>query len=49
MIHAHVLDAWTLTSERKTLAFGYLNVLGGFAAPLFLWLAAVQFPLWRLG
>ena len=45
MIHAHVLDAWTLPSERKTLAFGYLNVLGGFAAPLFLWLAGVSLML----
>ena len=45
MIHAHVLDAWTAQTERKTLAFGYLNVLGGFAAPLFLWLAGFSLML----
>ena len=45
MIEAHVLDAWTLRSERSTVAFGYLNILGGFAAPLFLWLAGVSLVL----
>lgn len=45
MIHAHVLDAWTRPAERKSLAFGYLNVLGGFAAPMFLWLAGVSLML----
>ena len=41
MIEAHVLDSWTLRSVRITPAFGYLNLLGGFAAPLFLWLAGL--------
>ena len=45
MIHAHVLDAWTAPTERRTLAFGYLNVLAGFAAPLFLWLAGFSLML----
>lgn len=45
MIEAHVLDAWTLRSERGSVAFGYLNILGGFAAPLFLWLAGVSLVL----
>lgn len=45
MIEAHVLDAWTLGSDRSTTAFGYLNVLGGFAAPLFLWLAGLSLGL----
>lgn len=45
MIEAHVLDAWTLRSERGTGAFGYLNVLGGFAAPMFLWLAGLSLVL----
>lgn len=45
MIHAHVLDAWTLPGERTSAAFGYLNVLGGFAAPLFLWLAGLSLML----
>src|SRR3954453_6063779 len=41
MIEAHVLDSWTLRSARGSDAFGYLNLLGGFAAPLFLWLAGL--------
>jgi uncharacterized membrane protein len=45
MIEAHVLDAWTLRSERDTLTFGYLNLLGGYAAPLFLWLAGLALVL----
>ena len=45
MMQAHVLDAWTAQAERETLAFGYLNVLGGFAAPLFLWLAGFSLML----
>jgi len=45
MIHAHVLDAWTDPSQRSTLAFQYLNILAGFAAPLFLWLAGVSLVL----
>ncbi len=45
MIEAHVLDAWTRPAERSTLAFGSLNVLGGFAAPLFLWLAGLSLVL----
>jgi uncharacterized membrane protein len=42
MIHAHVLDAWTRDSDRSTRAFGYLTILGGFAAPAFLWLAGLS-------
>ena len=45
MIEAHVLDSWTLRSDRDSLAFGYLNLLGGYAAPLFLWLAGVALVL----
>jgi uncharacterized membrane protein len=45
MIHAHVLDAWTLRSERGTYAFACLNFLGGMAAPLFLWLAGLALVL----
>jgi uncharacterized membrane protein len=41
MIEAHVLDAWTRPIDRNTDLFGYLKVLGGFAAPLFLFLAGV--------
>jgi uncharacterized membrane protein len=43
MIAAHTLDAWTrlAPADRKTMAFRDATVLGGFAAPMFLWLAGV--------
>jgi len=41
MIETHVLDAWTRPADRGSLLFGYAKVLGGFAAPLFLFLAGV--------
>lgn len=41
MIEAHTLDAWTRAADKNTLAFSYLTTLGGFAAPLFLWLAGL--------
>jgi uncharacterized membrane protein len=43
MIEAHTLDAWTRLSpaSRRTIAFRDATVLGGFAAPLFLWLAGL--------
>jgi uncharacterized membrane protein len=42
MIQAHVLDAWTLRSERTSALFAFFNLLGGMAAPLFLWLAGLS-------
>ena len=41
MIEAHTVDAWTRLSPTvsRTIAFRDATVLGGFAAPLFLWLA----------
>jgi uncharacterized membrane protein len=45
MIQAHALDAWTRSADRSTLAFGYLMVVGGLAAPLFLWLAGLGLAL----
>ncbi len=42
MILAHVLDAWTLPAEKTTLVYRYLRLLGGFAAPAFLWLAGLS-------
>jgi uncharacterized membrane protein len=45
MFEAHTLDAWTRLSERTTSAFSNLTMLGGFAAPLFLWLAGVALVL----
>lgn len=41
MIEAHALDAWTRAADRSSTAYGYLLLLGGLAAPLFLWLAGV--------
>jgi uncharacterized membrane protein len=43
MIEAHTLDAWTRLAPavRRTVAFRNATVLGGFAAPLFLWLAGL--------
>ena len=41
MIEAHTLDAWTRASDRTSTAFAVARILGGFAAPLFLWLAGV--------
>src|SRR5438132_8377864 len=41
MIEAHTLDAWTRFADRKTRGFGDATILGGFAAPMFLWLAGL--------
>jgi len=41
MIEAHTLDAWTRWSSRTGRPFAYAAILGGFAAPLFLWLAGI--------
>jgi len=41
MIEAHTADAWTRLDMRRTTAFRDATVLGGFAAPLFLWLAGL--------
>ena len=45
MIEAHVLDGWTLVAERHRPGFIYAMILGGFAAPLFLFLAGVSMVL----
>lgn len=45
MIEAHVIDSWTRVADRSLKAFGYSLVLGGFAAPLFLFLAGVAVPM----
>jgi uncharacterized membrane protein len=50
MIEAHTLDAWTRIDERHT-AFAWAMVLGGFGAPIFLFLAGIALALaagWRL-
>jgi uncharacterized membrane protein len=41
MIEAHVLDSWTAAADRSRPLFGYAMILGGFGAPLFLFLAGV--------
>lgn len=41
MLGAHTFDAWTAPVERSTVAFRRVLILGGFGAPLFLWLAGV--------
>ena len=41
MIEAHVLDSWTRVADRTRPLFGYAMMLGGFGAPLFLFLAGV--------
>ncbi|MGE5244878.1 MAG: heparan-alpha-glucosaminide N-acetyltransferase domain-containing protein [Betaproteobacteria bacterium] len=45
MIEAHVSDAWTRAGARSTIAFRDAVILGGFAAPLFLWLAGLSLVL----
>ena len=45
MIEAHLLDSWTRFPDRQTRQFAYAMILGGFGAPLFLFLAGVAVPL----
>jgi len=41
MIEAHTTDAWTRAADKKSMLYRDANILGGFAAPLFLWLAGL--------
>ena len=41
MIEAHVIDSWTRVADRRSRAFGESLILGGFGAPLFLFLAGM--------
>jgi uncharacterized membrane protein len=45
MIGAHALDAWTRPASRQSDAYAWLSMLGGFAAPLFLFLAGLSLVL----
>jgi uncharacterized membrane protein len=45
MIEAHTTDAWTRAGDRNSVAFRDAAILGGFAAPFFLWLAGVAVAL----
>ena len=41
MIEAHTMDSWTRPSDKSSVAYSVTVILGGFAAPLFLWLAGL--------
>jgi predicted acyltransferase len=41
MVEAHVVDAWTRDADRLSRPFGYALILGGLAAPMFLFYAGV--------
>lgn len=45
MIEAHVLDSWTRLDARQSWPFAWAMILGGFGAPLFLFLAGVSVSL----
>jgi uncharacterized membrane protein len=45
MIEAHTIDAWTREADRTTAGYRDAIILGGFAAPLFLWLAGLSLVL----
>jgi uncharacterized membrane protein len=41
MIEAHTTDAWTRAADRQSVLFRDATILGGFAAPMFLWLSGL--------
>ena len=45
MIEAHCFDAWTRPDEKARVAYGWLMVLGGMAAPGFLFMAGIAVAL----
>ncbi len=45
MIEAHVIDSWTGAPDRSTRGFAWSLILGGFGAPLFLFLAGLSVSL----
>ena len=45
MIEAHVLDSWTRVDQRDSMLFGWSMIVGGFGAPLFLFLAGLSVAL----
>ena len=45
MIEAHTIDSWTRVADREHGPFGYAMILGGFGAPIFLFLAGIASPL----
>ena len=45
MIEAHTLDSWTRVEERTRTGFGWAMIIGGFGAPIFLFLAGISLTL----
>jgi uncharacterized membrane protein len=45
MIEAHTLDAWTRIDDRGHAAYAWAMILGGFGAPVFLFLAGIALAL----
>ncbi len=45
MLEAHILDSWIRPADRSSITFRNLTILGGFGAPLFLWLAGLALVL----
>ena len=45
MIEAHTIDAWTRGDDRGHTAYGWAMILGGFGAPIFLFLAGIALAL----
>jgi uncharacterized membrane protein len=45
MIEAHTLDSWTRVEDRTRAAYGWAMIVGGFGAPIFLFLAGVALAL----
>lgn len=42
MMEAHVVDSWTRAADRGSRDYGWSTILGGFGAPLFLFLAGLS-------
>src|SRR3954465_3076657 len=45
MMEAHLLDSWTRAGDRQSWPFAWAMILGGFGAPLFLFLAGISVAL----
>ena len=45
MIEAHTIDAWTRVDDRGHTAYAWAMILGGFGAPVFLFLAGIALAL----
>ena len=45
MIQGHVTDSWTLLADRQRTVYGWITLVGGLAAPMFLFLAGAALVL----